>query len=212
MPCDAVRCARIAYLEDGQDEAAKLGFSYQSLRREGTFCWVGHKNGKSIVAVRGSGRGWQTALQYEPSCLKDQVPWLGSGRIHEGYYQSLWHILNELRILLQGQTEIYFTGHSYGAAIAMLAAILLRGQRVFCFASPRVGDLEFAEAAQSALRITRYENRCDAMTRYPYRGSIKETGGQKNGRYVHAGRRVCLTGIGSSINSYVQGLQKPALR
>ncbi|MEP3245074.1 MAG: lipase family protein [Sneathiella sp.] len=206
-PCDAVRCARIAYLQDGRDEAAKLGFSYQSLHREGTFCWIGRKGRKTIVAVRGSGRMLHTALQHEPNRLTDQVPWLGNGRVHQGYYQSLWQILNELRILLRGQTEIYFTGHSYGAAIAMLSAILIGGQRVFCFASPKVGDLEFAEAAQGTLRITRYENRCDTMTRYPHWGSIKGTGGQKNGHYVHAGRRVRLAGIGSSISSYVRGLQ-----
>ncbi len=205
-PSEAVQCARIAYFKNGEAQAAKLGFSYQSIGNDKICGWIGRKGGKSNVAVRGSVFLEKKGFQIEPSLMTDQVPWLGAGRVHEGYYKGLWHILTELRDILGNRQDIYFTGHSMGAAIALLAAVAIGARRVFCFASPKVGDERFSEAAE-ALRITRFENRCDLFTKYPFRGSVKGDGKSMKAPYVHVGRGVRLPTFGHSIQSYVEGVE-----
>ncbi|GEM_PF-4569623 len=205
-PSEAVQCARIAYLNNGEAQAAKLGFSYQSIGNDKTRCWIGRRGEKSVVAVRGSVFSEKKGFQIEASLMTDQVPWLGAGRVHEGYYKGLWNILTELKDILGNSQDVYFTGHSMGAAIALLAAVTIGARRVFCFASPKVGDEGFAEAA-GAFRITRFENRCDLFTKYPFRGSVKGDGENLKAPYVHAGRGVRLSTFGHSIQSYVEGVE-----
>jgi len=204
---EAALCAHIAYLENGRLDAAKLGFSYQKIQKGRLSCWVGHNGSKTVVAIQGTRiRGRSNAL-FEPNLKTDLVPWIGPGRVHEGYYQAFWFLMNDLKSAISGRSNVNFTGHSMGAALAVLAGVRLGASRVICFASPKVGDWEFAGKASCETRIIRYENRCDFLTRFPYRGELKGLGKDETGKYVHVGRRVGLNAYGHSMKAYLKGVQ-----
>ena len=206
-PLEAARCAKIAYLANGEMEAQRLGFSYRSITNKSAVCWVGHKGSKTVVAIRGTLRTRGRFANLDVSLQSDLVPWMGPGRVHEGYHKSMWHVFRDLKKEIEGRETVYFTGHSMGAAIAVLAGSLLPSTRIFCFASPRVGDQEFAENIGKRLRITRYENRGDFLTKYPLKGVIKGPDRTQKGRYVHVGRTVRLASFGHSLNTYLEGLK-----
>ncbi len=86
------------------------------------------------------------------------------GKIHEGFAHQLWlindQILADLRQGFQG--PLYITGHSQGAALAVLATRWLIQQEpsvkvaaTYTFAAPRAGDATFAEslAGQEIYRV-----------------------------------------------------------
>ncbi|GLQ07501.1 hypothetical protein GCM10007924_27220 [Sneathiella chinensis] len=204
-----MECARIAYLDDGASDAARLGFSYQAFGNRGVRCWLGRKGGKAVVAVRGTVWRKEGERNFDHNLKTDLVPWMGPGRVHEGYHRALWSLLPAIRAHLKGAERVFFTGHSMGAAIAVLAGGLCGGDRVFCFASPRVGDEVFVRGLNARLRVTRYENRNDLVTRYPLFGSVR---GQKDqtALYCHVGRAVRLKGFGHSMNAYLRGMQQRA--
>lgn len=204
---DAALCARIAYLENGRLEAAKLGFSYQKIQKGKLSCWVGHKESKTVVAIRGTRFIGQSTSFFDPNLKTDLVPWIGPGRVHEGYYKAFWFLINDLKSAISGRPDVNFTGHSMGAALAVLAGASLGGSRVFCFASPKIGNLDFAKNVNCLTRVIRFENRCDFLTRFPYRGEIKGQGKEEIGKYVHVGRRVGLNAYGHSIKAYLKGVQ-----
>ncbi|MCG8491041.1 MAG: lipase family protein [Sneathiellales bacterium] len=204
---DAALCARIAYLENGRLDAAKLGFSYQKIQKGKLSCWVGHKGSKTVVAIQGTRFMHRSSVFLEPNLKTDLVPWIGPGRVHEGYYRAFWFLMNDLKSAVSGRAEVCFTGHSMGAALAVLAGVCLGSSRIFCFASPKVGDQEFAANVNAFTRVVRFENRCDFLTRFPYRGEIKGQGKEETGTYVHVGRRVGLTAYGHSMKAYLKGVQ-----
>lgn len=207
-PLEAAKCAKIAYLANGENEARRLGFSYRLVVNQSAVCWVGHKGSKTVVAIRGTVLFGDRFANLDVSLQTDQVPWIGPGRVHEGYHKSMWHIFRDLKKEVDGREAVYFTGHSMGGAIALLAGSLLPSTRVFCFASPRVGDQEFAENIGRKLRITRFENRGDFLTKYPFKGLIKGSKERQKGRYVHTGRTVRLLSVGHSMDAYLEGLKE----
>lgn len=205
-PLEAAKCAKIAYLANGEIEAKRMGFSYHPIVNQSAVCWVGHKGFKTVVAIRGTVLSRTRFANLEVSLQTDQVPWMGPGRVHEGYHKSMWHIFRDLKKEVDGRETVYFTGHSMGAAIALLAGSLLPSTRIFCFASPRVGDQEFSQNIGQDIRITRFENRGDFLTKYPFKGVIKGEKEKQKGRYVHAGRTVRLLSFGHSMDAYLEGL------
>ncbi len=207
-PMEAAVCAKIAYLKDGARRAAELGYSYEPITNRTARCWVGHKGSKTVVGIRGTVLFGGDKPNFDISMQTDQVPWVGPGLVHEGYHQALWHVFRDLKQATEGRQEIYFTGHSMGGAIALLAATLLPATRVYCFASPRVGDEEFAAHVGPKRRVTRYENRGDFLTKLPLKGSVKGGIKKKSGRYVHVGRTVRLLSFGHSMDAYLQGIQQ----
>lgn len=207
-PLEAAKCAKIAYLKDGSKRAAELGYSYEPISNRTACCWVGHKGGKTIVSIRGTVLFGENRPNLDVSMQTDQVPWIGPGLVHEGYHQALWHVFADLKQATEGRQEIYFTGHSMGGAIALLAAALLPAARVYCFASPRVGNEDFAAYIWKKRRVTRYENRGDFLTKFPLKGAIKGGCRKQSGRYVSAGRTVRLLGFGHSMDAYLQGIQQ----
>lgn len=206
-PLLAAKCANIAYMHQGERAANQLGFDYHLLRNQSACCWIGHKGDKSVVAIRGTVLTGERGKNFGPNFQTDLVPWMGPGLVHEGYYAALWHLMGDLKHHLKGRQEIYFTGHSMGAAIALLGSALIQCVRVFCFASPRVGNEEFAEMVGRARRVTRYENRGDFLTKYPISGFKKGGGGQKE-KYCHVGRAVRLAGFGHGMGTYVNSVEE----
>ncbi|MEH6405378.1 MAG: hypothetical protein V7750_18545 [Sneathiella sp.] len=207
-PLTAVKCANIAYLKDGEFAANQQGFEYHPLGNQSACGWVGHKGDKTVVAIRGTVIAADRGQNYGPNFQTDLVPWMGPGLVHEGYYTALWHLMGDLKRHLTGREEVYFTGHSMGAAIALLGAALFRCVRVFCFASPRVGNKTFADITGELIRVTRYENRGDFLTKFPLSGLVKGGRRRIKENYCHVGRVVRLPRLGHGMSAYVTGIEE----
>jgi|LWDU01.1.fsa_nt_gi hypothetical protein len=105
-----------------------------------------------------------------------------NGKVHRGFKQALDLIWDDLlnhhnhnitvRHVLTKNSErnVYFTGHSLGAALATLAAARL-GDSVhndiigYTFGSPRVGNADFKKAFKP--KFYRFRNNNDIVTRHP---------------------------------------------
>jgi triacylglycerol lipase len=109
------------------------------------------------------------------------------GKIHHGFEKALDQVWSPLSVILRKHTRIHFAGHSLGGALALLSALRTRctDSRIHTFACPRVGDLEFAAAADQTDWI-RYEIEHDMVPRLPPR---------KFG-FAHAGKRHVITRTG----------------
>ena len=105
------------------------------------------------------------------------------GQVHKGFrdsFYALWPgIQGEIRNWqaagkITPATRVYVTGHSKGGALAMLAALKLKAEKllpvnqVLTFAAPRAGGADFAAryAAQGIDGI-RYENQDDVVPHVP---------------------------------------------
>ena len=105
------------------------------------------------------------------------------GKIHSGFGRAfadispvLWEALKQ-----HPSPRLYCTGHSLGAALATVAsAELVKQDRALTslvtFGSPRVGNYTFARHLNHCVRIRRYVNNNDAVTKVPMAG------------YYHVGR------------------------
>ncbi len=86
-----------------------------------------------------------------------QAPWLSGGKVHRGFQRvegKLWTFAKAFFDRPDNRTKpVWLTGHSLGAAMATLAASRLKREfpdiiieKIYVFAQPRVGDLDFVKA------------------------------------------------------------------
>ena len=106
-------------------------------------------------------------------------PFPGSGKVHDGFLRT-YELFRATILDAVGATEgvgrFYVTGHSLGAGLATLAAFdIATLQRPFSliaytYASPRVGDRQFASDynARLGLRSYRVANTCDMVVSVPF--------------------------------------------
>jgi hypothetical protein len=100
------------------------------------------------------------------------VPWDGPGKVHAGFLRALNEVWTELHPALQNIDDpIFYTGHSLGAAIAVLAAARIEAARrplaVYTFGSPRCGNGRFAKEHPLRDRIYRVVNNRDIVPLVP---------------------------------------------
>jgi hypothetical protein len=175
-------CARLAYCRFEEDPAIGLRLR-EALARAGYaklqtfdivrsatrgFAAYDPVRREAIVAFRGT-----QADQIRDIALDLQVtvqPWPTGGTVHRGFATAAANILPDVRRWLDTEaadrTSLVLTGHSLGAAIAVLAASQWRPERVAAFGCPRVGNRAFA-LGLAALRIDRWCNCCDLVCRLP---------------------------------------------
>lgn len=70
--------------------------------------------------------------------------WPEGGKVHQGFkmvFEALWPQIADY--LSTRQVPLFYTGHSLGAALAILAATKKTPQAVYAFGAPRVGDKTF---------------------------------------------------------------------
>ena len=102
--------------------------------------------------------------------------WSSGGRVHTGFRASIneiWPTLVKAIDRRHGKKLVY-TGHSLGAALAVLAASLRAPDLLVTLASPRVGDHEFGRTI-AGVNHHRYVNCADLVPRVPG-GDYTETG------------------------------------
>jgi len=100
------------------------------------------------------------------------------GHVHQGFYQALksvWRPLNQV-LRKRGFRYLWFTGHSLGAAMAILAADKLADVTTGCFAygCPRVGDKVFCK--QLKVPLYRIVNNNDIIDQLPPPGWYRHAG------------------------------------
>lgn len=89
----------------------------------------------------------------------------GGGRVHRGFQEALDLVWGDVADAVGGR-DVWFAGHSLGAALATLAASRHpRTQAVTTFGSPRVGDEAFGNSIQAP--VHRIVNNNDVVTRLP---------------------------------------------
>lgn len=117
-----------------------------------------------IVVFRGT-ESAQDAKQDLKSAKSDNV--------HVGFSQCLLSVRAELMIALYAakfqNKKVYFTGHSLGGSLAILAAAVLpvKPYRIITFGAPMVGNEAFKELYKYHDITYRYENKLDPIPRLP---------------------------------------------
>lgn len=107
------------------------------------------------------------------------VPNVIRGSVHGGFAAALNVVRNDLLEvvgdLAKPGDRLWITGHSLGAALAVLAAAVLKFEAnfeiagLYTYGQPRVGDAEFSKALDDALngRFLRYVNDQDIVPHVP---------------------------------------------
>lgn len=132
-----------------------------------------------IVAFRGSDskKDWNFNLDFH----KKVVPYGNYNskiKVHAGFlnaYKSK-NVRNKIRSYINDDIKIIkLTGHSYGAALAVICAIDLqysfndKDYEVFLFGCPKVGNKEFVESFNKRIfKTIRVENYGDIITKLPF--------------------------------------------
>ena len=182
------RMARLAYCRNTQDFAfdqalitnalATIGFTPRRFfetqgtpNKGGTHCFVAvhddpaKENKLAIVAFRGTDKD-------DPADLLDDAgaalqPWDAPGKVSTGFAKAFRDVQPGLLQELQSiDYTLIFTGHSLGAALAVLLASLRRPTSLYTFGCPRVGDPNFV-AALAPVDSHRYVDCCDLVARVP---------------------------------------------
>ncbi len=168
------------------DVLAARGFAEVEFIDEGAIQGVLATRGElCLLAFRGTDdpRDWLVNTRIEP------VPWPGGGRVHDGFNEAFARIaptLAALRARYAGQRWLV-TGHSQGAAMAVLSAALLRPVSVYGFGCPRLGDAAFAAALEGEA-IHQVVNGRDLICQLPPSLGDYET--RLPGRIHHVGHPV----------------------
>lgn len=169
----AAKLSALSYKSEKQaaDGAKKLGFPWAKLiSRDGAEVLVAKDRNDLWFAFRGT----------EPSKLNDVMADLNviknaakaGGKVHSGFQKEvndLWmDILEELEHndQLKVRKDVYFTGHSLGAAMATIASTRYpKAEELHTFGSPRVGGPKFVK--NITVPHYRFMNNNDIVCRIP---------------------------------------------
>ncbi len=99
----------------------------------------------------------------------DTIPvrWANGGFVHQGFSKAIlevWPAIAKALETLKG--DVFYTGHSLGAALATLAASLHKPKALYTIGSPRVGDADFVSSL-AGLGAERFEDCCDLVCHIP---------------------------------------------
>jgi triacylglycerol lipase len=129
------------------------------------------------------------------------------GKVHRGFKDALdevWEekgLLDHLRGRDNGTRTFWFTGHSLGAPLAILAAQRYGNVRgLYTYGSPRVGDLDFKNGFP--IKTYRFVNNNDIVTRVPPPGLYQHMGDLK-----HIDRQGFIDEKPDTVEAMVNGIQ-----
>ncbi len=144
-------------------------------------------------------RGTQTSIEWLNNLTAIQTDYTDPvsgkyfGKIHEGFLSNYKRIIapipRDVAKTLNPNIPFYITGHSLGSSLAILAALdialnvpqLASQIRLYTYASPRIGDVTFAQLhSQTVPNSYRVVNLADAITLLPPT--------KLRGIYVHVGQ------------------------
>ena len=186
IPSDAGLCSEMARLAYVRHEAGDGRVRLEGFLRRAGFELVRPLDAdgtQGFVASRNTGNDPVTVVAFrgtEPDRPMDVLadinivlsPGAAGGRVHRGFAKALRAVEEPVReAILQARGRVVLTGHSLGAAIALLAARLVRperraGTRLHTFGCPRVGDKDFVRA-MAWLSHARHAGACDVVSWVP---------------------------------------------
>jgi hypothetical protein len=179
----AVEAARLAYyraersaseLQRLTEALSRVGFASPTMFvHAGTgaegFGSIRHADGSALLALRGTQPGDYADLASDLKAMLVAWPESG-GRVHEGFATATRALLPQIRQWMEQErvdrAKLIVAGHSLGAAMATLAASVLRSAWLVALGSPRVGDAAFVTTVQSRNTL-RVVNCCDLVTEVP---------------------------------------------
>jgi hypothetical protein len=204
----AVEAARLAYVgvENSTAEARRLTQSLASAGFEAAQVFFDAPTGaQAFGAYRASDKMALVAFRgTRPNELKDilgdaeisLVRWSGKGRVHSGFAKRAMALMPKIRDWLAAEAPrretLLLTGHSLGAAIAVVCASGLQATQVITLGSPQVGNREFAASLQG-VDCLRLFNCVDLVTFLPFPIDTAH--------YTQIGRRLYVTGDGAAVES-----------
>lgn len=148
------------------------------------------------------------------------------GQVHKGFRDAFYALWPGIRDQIKAwqaagrigpATKVYITGHSKGGALAMLAALKLRVEKLLpvteveTFGAPRVGGADFAARyAAAGINGVRYENQDDVVPHVPLNQQelsilpllerVITLSGNQPGDYVSVGRLHYIETDGSIVS------------
>jgi triacylglycerol lipase len=137
------------------------------------FGFVATRPSAVFVSFRGTETPGEWLSDFEAIPTSSQI---GNGRVHEGF-QKVYEVIREsaldgLRAVLNSGDQVFVTGHSLGAALAILfandAVSLAPNLQVCTFAGPRTGLGDFVSSYNQRVPSTlRVVNRWDIVPNLP---------------------------------------------
>ncbi len=124
---------------------AQSGFTeIESIDRGAIQAMLVKRDSVCILVFRGTDdiRDWSVNMNTSP------MPWPGGGVVHSGFleaFESIAETLRKIRSRFHNQNW-YVTGHSQGAAMAILSTSLIRPTAVYTYGCPLLGDGAFSDA------------------------------------------------------------------
>ncbi|MER6052114.1 lipase family protein (plasmid) [Streptomyces sp. BHT-5-2] len=185
-----VRAAELAYQDEPTIEAAAGRWGFDRVRHHHTAFRPPFPLRDTQAYTLGGRHMIITAFRgTEPAELRDWLsdadtpPWPGPGgrgAVHHGFaeaLESVWpQLLTTLKEFRDDDQALYFTGHSLGGALAMLAGARLHfedprltADGVYTFGQPRTCDPTLAREFNSAFteRMFRFVNNNDIVPQLP---------------------------------------------
>eukprot|EP00755_Sulcionema_specki_P027506 Sspe_Gene.1801::Locus_598_Transcript_1_1_Confidence_1.000_Length_1037::g.1801::m.1801 len=162
---------------------------------------VGSLDGTPMVAFRGTDGLADAVRDVQVRLVTNPV---GEGYVHRGfsrgYLESVERVdslVAEARKKCGNTSNIIITGHSLGGGLGTLYALHARKDlgldvKLVTFGSPRVGNLEFTQQANTLLpNHYRWVHQNDAVTRMPFQGYTRIFP-----QYEHTGRQCYISEAG----------------
>ena len=179
----SAECSLLVYVRDArvvEKVLADVGFKVKTFNfdKPGSQCFVAHNNSTIIVCFRGTEvkepRDVWNDIKFIP-VESDQECKPGpnnrtrkGGKIHKGFKDALDQIWCELEMYMktiQRNQSVWFTGHSLGAAMAVVAADRWLGARgLYTFGCPGIGDNAFLDDFPINSNAYRFVNNNDGVT------------------------------------------------
>jgi hypothetical protein len=178
-----IEASTLAYSEEGfaRPVFQEAGFTeVKFFTGNSTQCFVANNDDFAIIVFRGTEirrREGRSDFSNIIADLKTDVDITlvesgQVGKVHRGFNHALdevWEKKGLLECINSRETlnrTIWFTGHSLGAALATLAANRYgKAQGLYTFGSPRVGDVDFADAFH--ISAYRFVNNNDIVPKVP---------------------------------------------
>lgn len=170
--------SRIAYKRDARikEELKKMNyedvlgdmFCVQIFNIDGLKCFITHKDGETIISIRGSNNLKNWLRNFDIGKLQ-----LAQGRVHGGFLKNAEKLYRHIKDRIDYRDKIYVTGHSLGGALAMLIANFLyedfrdvRG--VAAFECPNISDKRYIKNTESyKFKRVMFKNNIDLVTKVP---------------------------------------------
>jgi hypothetical protein len=148
----------------------QLGEVFSESDDNGTFGFLAHSEQRSILVFRGTRphdrQNVLDDLNFLPTTwtVGDEVV----GRVHRGFSDAMRRVWPQVEAATANLTKpTLVTGHSLGAALAVLAASRVPCQRLITIGAPRVGNATFRDFVERRVEVIRVQGCCDMVCMVP---------------------------------------------